>query len=277
MTDILRAVRESTTLTLTQRAVIQTLAGLSNPTTGTIPEAHRPSREDLMRFASCSRATITRTLREIERAGWIERPRYGPRSAEIVAVLIPSKAHSEPYDDLAKAHSEPTDDDLGLTVSPAKAHSEPRTYIHGPYGPEEPSTPADADVPEVVDAELVDEKNLPAIVEDNAGTITAAWIDHCANNSVRLPRGIIGRYAKAIKTALDQGFTPNVIKTALARMLAEGVAGSPSYFENNLVRAQQGPSRRPRRMTPGEESAQDLAGGDAQVASLINDFFKETP
>lgn len=141
MTAILRAVRESTcatcgwTLTPTQGFVIQTIAGLSNPTTGLIPEAYQPTREDLIRYTRFSRATITRTIKEIDEQGWIERQRTGERGSKIVAALIPLKAHCEPYDEPTLTPLRPTVSPLRPTESLPKAHRKPDTYLLGPYGP----------------------------------------------------------------------------------------------------------------------------------------------
>jgi hypothetical protein len=107
----------------------------------------------------------------------------------------------------------------------------------------------------------------------NAGIITAQWIDHCAANGVKLTKNLIGRYAKGIKHALDQQFDPNLIKRALAQMLDDRETSRPGILDGYLVRVQQGPARRPRRLTPGEESAANLAAGNAVVIDLASRFF----
>lgn len=115
---------------------------------------------------------------------------------------------------------------------------------------------ADTLFDDIVDADLVDDtdsttatndttydtaKNLPAIVDENAGTITKAWIDHCTAADVTLPRRIIGQYAKAIKTAVDEGTSPELIKRALASMLTDAVADKPSWLPARIVKVQTGP------------------------------------
>lgn len=104
----------------------------------------------------------------------------------------------------------------------------------------------------------------------NAGLILAAWIDHCRANGVTLPKRLIGQYAKRIKAAIDEGFDELTVKRALASMLDEHVANRPSYLDNHLVRAQTGPERRSRRLTPGEESARTLVDDNPQVVNLID-------
>jgi hypothetical protein len=112
----------------------------------------------------------------------------------------------------------------------------------------------------------------------DAQTITGAWIDHCAANNVKLPRNLIGRYAKGIKTALDQGFDADLIKRALARMLADGQASWPGSFDAYLVRVQQAAVAAPRqrRLGPGEDSARRLLAGEepGQVIDAVNRFFE---
>jgi len=99
----------------------------------------------------------------------------------------------------------------------------------------------------VVNGEIVDETtNLPAPVVEipNAGQLTRKWIEYCAEHGVKLPQSTIKRYAKSISDAMKQGFSADLIKRALAAMLADGETSRPSLFDNYLVRIQTGPARR---------------------------------
>jgi hypothetical protein len=74
--------------------------------------------------------------------------------------------------------------------------------------------------------------------------VVAAWIDYCTANQVRLPRQIVGQYARGIASALADGFDEGMVKRVLAQMLADGVANRPSLLPNRLVAAQTGPEVR---------------------------------
>lgn len=108
----------------------------------------------------------------------------------------------------------------------------------------------------------------------NAGQILGAWIDHCADHGVRLPRQMVGRYARAIKTAVDQGNDPGLIKHALALMLTERVVDTPGQLPRYLVKVQTGPVQWTRRLTPGEQSVVGLVQQDAEVIDLVGRFFE---
>jgi hypothetical protein len=74
--------------------------------------------------------------------------------------------------------------------------------------------------------------------------VVAAWVDYCTSQKVKLPRQIIGQYARGIATALADGFDADMVKRVLAGMLADGVANRPSLLANRLVAAQTGPEVR---------------------------------
>lgn len=123
---------------------------------------------------------------------------------------------------------------------------------------------------------IIEPAQPPAVVV-NAGSITAGWIDHCKTSGVALPRDLIGRYAKAINQALEDGFDPNLIKRALGRMLDDGQASWPGSFGAYLVRVQEAPTGRTRKLTPGEESAARLVGGadnPGEVIDAVQRFFE---
>lgn len=130
--------------------------------------------------------------------------------------------------------------------------------------------------PAMLDVEIVDPPpNLPAVVEINGGTVNREWIDFCTSRGVKLTTRTIKRYGAAIKAALDQGFTPDLIKRALAQMLADNEAARPSLFDQYLVRAQTGKPKGPGRMTPGERSQHALVGGEdgEAVRALLVDML----
>lgn len=97
--------------------------------------------------------------------------------------------------------------------------------------------------------------------DENAGTILAAFLDYCGANQVRIPKQIRGQYAKRIKEALDDGFTPKQVKQALNLMFNQQVANRPSLLPNKLVELQTGPERR--RSTP---AAPVVLPDDAELA-----------
>jgi hypothetical protein len=111
------------------------------------------------------------------------------------------------------------------------------------------------------------------VAPQNAQQILAGWIDHCRANGVELNKRIKGRYAKAIKDALDEGMPPDRVKHALGAMLTECVVDTPAQLPRYLVRVQIGPARWPRRLTPGEQSVVDLVHQDAEVIDLASRFF----
>lgn len=218
----------------------------------------------------------------------------GKGSASIVAEMLdslgnpPENPSPNPSQKGSGDPSAGTPGDRGVVTAVHSASPSPVPRASDPRPPSADNARERAS--EVVDAEIVDEpndlvstqpvENLPAFhpnaIEPNAGNILAAWIDHCRTNDVQLTKRVIGHYAKRIKEAVDQGFHPNLIKTALANMLAEGVAGKPSYLDNHLVQAQNGPQRRPRRLTPGEDSVMRLTdnGTNAEVIDLFKQMLR---
>ena len=65
----------------------------------------------------------------------------------------------------------------------------------------------------IVDAEIVTEG-------PTAQTLTAEWIDHCAE---RPPRNVIGQISKHLKQMLDEGIDPDRIRRALAEWNRKGL------------------------------------------------------
>jgi hypothetical protein len=137
---------------------------------------------------------------------------------------------------------------------------------------------------EVIDAEIVDtppplfavpdpapSTDLATIQPLNAGQINRQWIDFCTQAGVKLPNRTIKRYGAAIKTALDQHFTPELIKRALADMLRDSVVARPSLFDHYLVRAQTGPEKPPARMTRTEAAIVRGAPPGMTPGDLVRD------
>jgi hypothetical protein len=114
---------------------------------------------------------------------------------------------------------------------------------------------------------------MPAVAPpvENAGQLTAAWIDFATANGVKLTDAHIKRFGRGIKRALGEGFTVEIVKRALAEMLRDRVASRPGLLDNYLVRVQQGPELPPRRATPGEASVIRMSPPGEDVAALIHD------
>jgi hypothetical protein len=106
---------------------------------------------------------------------------------------------------------------------------------------------------------------------ENAGQLNRQWIDHCKTRNLKLTTTHIKRYGAGIKKALDDGFTVDIVKRALAEMLADRVASRPGLLNNYLVRVQQGPELPPRRATPGEASVIRMSPPGEDVGALIHD------
>lgn len=169
------------------------------------------------------------------------------------------------------------------SAEPAESPPNPRRNLGAGTGEqgnrgtgEKPSALAPLDAG-VIDAEIVD--GPPLFVVPNPGTvavaepvtaghITGQWIDYCTSHGVRLTKTVIKRYGAAIKEALGQGFEADLIKRALADMLADRVASRPSLLDTYLIRAQQGPELPPRRASRTESS---MATPGGSTAALIRD------
>lgn len=110
---------------------------------------------------------------------------------------------------------------------------------------------------EVLDAEIVDERNLPAAIREanrlaaglNAGVLTKQWGKWCEDRGVKIPERKIKIFAKEIKSALDQGFSRDLIGAALQSMARDRLFDRPELLPNHLVRVQAGPSLPPERLS----------------------------
>jgi len=80
-----------------------------------------------------------------------------------------------------------------------------------------PTTSDDGEPPSrqlaIVDAEIVEDPTT-------AQTLTAEWIDHCAE---RPPKQVIGQVSKHLKAMLDEGIAPERIRHALAEWNRKGL------------------------------------------------------
>lgn len=139
----------------------------------------------------------------------------------------------------------------------AKPREESRTFAPGtgeqgnrgtgtpPAPPAEPAA-EDPDVDVVDDSEAgVHSTDIDIAEPVTAQTIVATLIDECQRVGIKLPKQIIGQYAKRIKTHLDEGYTPGQIWAALVLMANDRVLNRPSLLTNKLVTVQHGPERAP--------------------------------
>jgi hypothetical protein len=135
-------------------------------------------------------------------------------------------------------------DMFGRTEQPARAKA-----ANGASKSSKPSSksasPVPVPVPDIA-TDVATTSQPSAGGEINAGTLLAGWIDYCRARNVELPQRLIGHYAREIKNALGDKFTPNQIKNALARMFEDNETSRPSGLPNKLVEIQTGPRRWPR-------------------------------
>lgn len=105
----------------------------------------------------------------------------------------------------------------------------------------------------------------------NAGQLTRQWIDFCTTNNVKLTSTAIRRYGKHIKDALNQQFTVEHIKHALAGMLADRVVSRPALLDNYLIRIQQGPELPPERLSRHQADAERRAPEGTNATERLYD------
>ena len=282
--QITKAVRASD-LAAPSRLIMLTLADVAEVGTAEIPAKFTPSLTVLSAETGLARSTVKQHLAGLERDGWVvrtrpdakaqwlgERTRYRLALPESMTGLGVGQEEAHLGQEMAQggpAQSPGVGQETTLG-RPPDGHLETDHSDQGQIPSDQP-TPA---APEVVDAEsveIVETPNLPAVVSiPNAGQLTRAWIDHCASRDVKLPTSTIKRYGKHISDAMKQGFPVDLIKRALAQMLADGEASRPSLFDNYLVRAQSGPARGPRKLTPGEASVARLAQDPVVQAGIAD-------
>lgn len=112
-----------------------------------------------------------------------------------------------------------------------------------------------------------------AAAGDNAGTILGAFIDYLADpqRQVQLPASIKGQYAKHIKAALDSKIPSRVIRSALASLAEDGIAGKPSLLPNRIVDVQNRTSR------PRSSAARSPTGTGASYPIPPDSDYTEDP
>lgn len=293
-----RAVRESG-LPAPARLIVFVLSDIADNDTAVIPAARTLSLTELSHQSGLGRSTVARMLLLLEEAGWVKRdqPESPARARAGEKTRYQLKIGGSPRTGLVperdyptRSKKKPPSPTTGLEVVPERDGGSPaagrKRKNPSKNSLKEPSTAAPSaalQVADTIDAEIIDEPNTALAIRSteletvNTRQILAAWIDYCSQNQVKLPNRLKGQYADGIKKALDEGFNPDIIKRALASMLADGVASRPSLLPNRLVSAQTGPERWPRRLTPGEVTAARLTdnGQDTVVVGLIQDFFKD--
>lgn len=122
---------------------------------------------------------------------------------------------------------------------------------------------------------------------ENAGDVVAAFVDYCSGRSVTLPKQVVGRYAREIKSLLDQGFTSKLIKLALSRMLDRDKHTHPALLSTFLVEVQGSPrpvSAPPAPARQGFKTAAEKAEDErrrqsaiAKIADQIAEQWKTDP
>jgi len=105
----------------------------------------------------------------------------------------------------------------------------------------------------------------------NAGQLTRQWIDFCNAKGVKLTNTAIKRYGKHIKDALNQQFSAEHIKHALAGMLNDRVASRPALLDNYLIRVQQGPEMPPERLSRHQADAERRSPEGVTAAARLYD------
>lgn len=188
----------------------------------------------------------------------------------------PDSVSSEPPDSLTTATG--LSDQSHRTESPVIPPTEPSL---------EPSlpNPGASRNEEVVTAEIVaDSAGLfdPPVgaaleVAPNAGQLTRRWIDYCTLNDVKLTNSVIKRYGAGVRQALSDGFSDELIRRALAAMLADRVASRPALLDSYLIRVQQGPELPPERLTAHQADAERraAAAGTTAAARLYDTLTRD--
>lgn len=172
----------------------------------------------------------------------------------------------------------------GPSINPETHSTQTAEPLRG--SPAAPAAPAEQPplIPdEIIEGELVANRPLPTPAgasllpvpgAPNAGVITREWVDYCAERGVKLANETIKRYARAVKTAADEGFTERVIRGALGLMARDRVISRPALFATYLTRVQTGPELPPERLSRAQadrlrqtgDTPEDTA---AQVAAFL--------
>lgn len=256
--EVTKAVRASD-LPAPSRLVMLVLADVAEVGTAEIPERFTPSLSVLARETGLGRSTVAEHLALLEAGGWLVRDR--PDDAAMARGERTRYKLMTPMDDAVSNE----DDVLPVGSSalvqqtdhpspaPGLPPSSNRTRVvqeldGGSPGAGRPykevrSSSDHSDLFGASPSAPPPENGKP---EQSARDILAAFVDYCAKHDVKLPTRIRGHYAKVIKEALDDKFDGKLIRTTLAKMLADNVVNRPSLLPNRLVEAQTGPERRQR-------------------------------
>lgn len=168
-----------------------------------------------------------------------------------------------------------------LHPHPAESAPPPPQNLRG----NRPSEPSDNRPPSRGDADASPESEEKT---ENAGDILAAFIDYCAGQGVKIPRQVIARYGREIKTlVIDDGFPPKLIKHALSLMLQRGKHTHPALLPSFVVEVQ-GQSRPvsapPAASRPGYQTAAEKAEQErqrqraiAEIADRLAEEWKVDP
>jgi hypothetical protein len=270
--DVTAAVRGSD-LPAPARLLMLVLADVANPTTAETLPSYTPSLVQLVKETGLGAATVKRYLTALEVAGWLTRKRpsaEASRRGERTRYRLKIPSGTAP-------RGRPT---AGLGVGPQRAQGRPTAgppqnpHVGNEVGPQRAQGRPTAGPKESTNKDLT--KNLKpksrlaslAPTPETAQTVLAQWIDYCRSKGVQLPKRLIAQYARLIKEALDEGFTPNHVKTALAGMLRDSIANRPTLLPNRLVSIQTGPETHSRPSTTDRRVIDALA---------LADQFPDTP
>lgn len=135
---------------------------------------------------------------------------------------------------------------------------------------------------EVIDAEEVDDRPLPAVQVPavSAGTLVKTMVDGLDKVGVKMPGNVKARWGKEFKAALDQGFPVELILEALRLAFRERQMTHPARFGQFLVRVQTGPELPPQRLGRVDAAAERRAQavgktGSDLMAELMSEYDHE--
>lgn len=117
----------------------------------------------------------------------------------------------------------------------------------------------------------------PQQAAPDAGMILADWIDYCQSGGLTLPKRTIGRYAAEIKRLLDEHFSANHIKNALAEMRRRNQVHKPGMLPDFMVQVQRPVSAPPHQRQPYLSAAEkkEASNDRASLRAKIIDRIRE--
>jgi hypothetical protein len=153
----------------------------------------------------------------------------------------PPFSAGQPLESLS-AHENVQESAAGTQASAGTGNREQGTGItpDTSSAPPPPSQEPLIDVPEETSTEVAVVDNVIEIRRDDAGAILGELIDRCTDRGVTLAGRVKGHFAREIKTALEEKTAPDIIRAALASMVADNVLDKPSWLPNRIVKAQTG-------------------------------------